>query len=126
MEDAMTLQDIANELVAGCRENRARENLTVLYAPDAVSVEAMDMGGMGRETHGVAGIDGKHQWWDDNHTVTGGKVDGPFLHGDDRFAVIFAMQGTNKADGTAFDMSEVGVYHVKDGKIVREEFFYMT
>ena len=120
----MTLSEIANELVAGCREDRARANLQKLYAPDAVSVEAMDMGGMGRETHGLAGIDGKHQWWDDNHTVTGGKIDGPFLHGDDRFAVIFAMQGTNKSDGKAFDMTEVGVYHVKGGKIVREEFFY--
>jgi ketosteroid isomerase-like protein len=123
MEDDVTLQEFANELVAGCREDRARANLTKLYAPDAVSVEAMDMGG-GRETRGVAGIDGKHQWWDDNHTVTGGKVEGPFLHGDDRFAVIFAMQGTNKADGKAFDMTEVGLYEVKGGKIVREEFFY--
>ena len=119
----MTLQDIANELVAGCREDRARANLQKLYAPDAVSVEAMDMGG-GRETVGLAGIDGKHQWWEDNHTMTGGRVDGPFLHGEDRFAVIFAMQGTTKADGKAFDMTEVGVYQVKDGKIVREEFFY--
>ncbi|MCX7286226.1 MAG: nuclear transport factor 2 family protein [Rhodobacterales bacterium] len=121
----MTLQEIANELVAGCREDRARQNLRKLYADDAVSVEAMDMGN-GRETNGVAGIDGKHQWWEDNHTITGGKVDGPFLHGDDRFAVIFAMQGSSKADGKAFDMNEVGIYHVKNGKIVREEFFYLT
>ncbi|RYH94436.1 MAG: nuclear transport factor 2 family protein [Acetobacteraceae bacterium] len=119
----MTLQEIANELVAGCREDRARENLPKLYAADAVSVEAMDMGG-GRETKGLAGIDGKHQWWEDNHAVTGGKVDGPFLHGEDRFAVIFAMQGTNKMDGKPFDMTEVGIYQVRDGKIVREEFFY--
>lgn len=119
----MTLRDIADELVAGCREDRARANLTKLYAPDAVSVEAMDMGG-GRETRGLAAIDGKHQWWEDNHTVTGGKVEGPFLHGDDRFSVVFAMQGINKADGKCFDMTEVGVYHVKNGKIVREEFFY--
>jgi ketosteroid isomerase-like protein len=119
----MTLKEIADELVAGCREDRARANLKKLYAPDAVSVEAMDMGN-GRETHGLAGIDGKHQWWEDNHTTTGGKVEGPFLHGADRFAVIFAMQGTTKADGKAFDMTEVGIYEVKDGKIVREEFFY--
>lgn len=119
----MTLQELANELVAGCREGRARANLTKLYAADAVSVESADMGG-GRETHGLQGIDGKHQWWEDNHTVTGGKVDGPFLHGDDRFAVMFASEGTTKADGKPFQMAEVGVYHVKDGKIVREEFFY--
>lgn len=119
----MTLKEVADALVAGCRENRARANLKVLYAPDAVSVEAMDMGG-GRETVGIAGIDAKHQWWDDNHTVTGGRVDGPFLHGDDRFAVIFAIEGVNKADGKAFSMTEVAVYHVAGGRIVREEFFY--
>ncbi len=119
----MTLSEIANELVAGCREGRARANLQTLYAADAVSVEAADMGG-GRETHGLAGIDGKHAWWEDNHTMTGGSVQGPFLHGDDRFAVFFVAEGTSKADGKAFVMSEVGVYQVKDGKIVREEFFY--
>ncbi|OYX25386.1 MAG: hypothetical protein B7Z10_06440 [Rhodobacterales bacterium 32-66-7] len=119
----MTLTEVANELVAGCRENRARANLKKLYAEDAVSVEAADMGA-GRETHGLAGIDGKHQWWEDNHSVTSGTVEGPYLHGQDRFAVIFTVAGTSKADGKAFDMTEVGVYHVKDGKIVREEFFY--
>jgi len=119
----MNLTELANELVAGCRENRARENLHILYAPDAVSVEATDMGG-GREAHGLAAIDGKHQWWEDNHTVTGGSVQGPFLHGDDRFAVIFAVEGTTKADNKPFTMLEVGVYHARDGKIVREEFFY--
>jgi ketosteroid isomerase-like protein len=122
----MTLSEVANELVAGCREGRARANLQKLYSADAVSAEAADMSGSGRETHGLAGIDGKHQWWEDNHTVTGGKVDGPFLHGEDRFGVIFSMQGTSKADGKAFDMTELGIYHVKGGKIVREEFFYPT
>ena len=34
----MTLQEIANELVAGCREDRERQNLDRLYALDAISV----------------------------------------------------------------------------------------
>jgi len=123
MEGIMTLSELANELVAGCREGRARENLQKLYAENAVSMEAADFGN-GREVHGLAGIDAKHQWWDDNHTMTGGSVEGPFPHGDDRFAVIFTAEGTTKADGKAFSMNEVAVYHVKDGKIVREEFFY--
>jgi ketosteroid isomerase-like protein len=119
----MTLNEIANELVAGCREGRERANLDRLYAPDAVSVEAMDMGG-GRETHGVAGIHGKHDWWSDAFTTHALTVEGPFTHGDDRFAVIFGMDTTNKATGKRAQEREVGVYHVKDGKIVREEFFY--
>lgn len=120
----MTLMDIANELVAGCREGRERENLDKLYADNVVSVEAADMGGQGRETHGLDGIKGKHDWWDANNEMTGGAISDPFPHGDDRFAVIFEVQGKDKTTGEPFDMKEVGVYHVADGKIVREEFFY--
>ncbi|MGL5012448.1 MAG: SnoaL-like domain-containing protein [Paracoccaceae bacterium] len=119
----MNVKEIADALVAGCREGRERENLDVLYAPDAVSVEAMDMGD-GAVTEGLAGIHGKHDWWEANHEVRDATVAGPFMHGDDRFAVIFGMEGTNKASGETFKMQEVAVYHVANGKIVREEFFY--
>ena len=120
----MNLKEIAQELVAGCREDRAKENLEKLYAPDAVSVEAMDMQGLGREPHGIEGIRGKHDWWESAHEVSGASVSDPFLHGEDRFAVIFEVQGKVKDSGETFDMKEIGVYHVADGKIVREEFFY--
>ncbi len=119
----MTLTDIANELVAGCREGRASANLDKLYAPDAVSVEAADMGG-GRETKGLAGIHGKHDWWESAHIIHGATVEGPFVHGDDRFAVIFGMDVETKETKERMQMREVAVYHVADGKIVREEFFY--
>ena len=50
----MDLKQIAEELVAGCREGRAKENLDKLYAADAVSVEAADAMGMGRELPAAA------------------------------------------------------------------------
>ncbi len=120
----MNLKEIADELVAGCKENRAKSNLDKLYSADAVSVEAADQQGMGRETKGLEGIKGKHDWWDSSTEVTGGDITGPFMHGEDRFAVIFEVQGKMKDSGESFDMREVAVYHVADGKIVREEFFY--
>ena len=120
----MSIKDIAAELVAGCRENRARDNLDKLYSADAVSVEAQDMNGQGRETKGLDGIKGKHDWWESNMEATGGSVSDPMIHGDDRFAVIFEVQGKEKATGKPFDMKEVAVYHVSGDKIVREEFFY--
>ncbi len=120
----MNLREIADELVAGCRENRAKENLDKLYAADAVSVEAADAMGMGRETHGRDAIRGKHEWWEGAHEVSDASVSDPFPHGEDRFAVIFEVQGKVKESGESFDMREVAVYHVADGKIVREEFFY--
>lgn len=119
----MDLKTIAEVLVAGCREGREVENFDRLYAEDAVSVEAADQGG-GREAHGREAIRAKHAWWNDNMEMTGGSVSDPLLHGDDRFAVIFEAEGREKAGGKEFSMKEVAVYHVADGRIVREEFFY--
>ena len=119
----MSLHEIAQELVAGCRENRAKENLTKLYAPDAVSVEAADMG-QGREARGVEAISAKHDWWESTMEVEEAHVSDPMPHGDDRFAVIFKMRAGEKGSGQMMDMEEVALYTVADGKITREEFFY--
>ncbi len=119
----MTLKEIADALVAGCREGREKQNLDVLYATDAVSVESADMG-QGRETVGLEGIHGKHDWWESTQIVHSSSVEGPFLHGDSSFAVIFEMDAEDKASGRRNQMREVAVYHVDGGKIVREEFFY--
>ncbi|MCA8883627.1 MAG: nuclear transport factor 2 family protein [Rhodobacteraceae bacterium] len=119
----MELKAIADALVAGCREGRTIENLAILYAPDAVSVEAVDSGG-GREAPGIDAIRGKHIWWEENFEVHSASVSDPMLHGPDRFAVIFELDATMKATGTREAMKEVALYTVKGGKIVREEFFY--
>ena len=119
----MTLNEIAAELVAGCREGREAENLSKLYADDAVSVEAADMG-MGREASGIDAIRGKHDWWESAFEVLEANVSDPFTHGEDRFAVRFAIKTKDKSTGEVSDMEEIAVYHVADGKIVREEFFY--
>ncbi|MFN3262785.1 MAG: nuclear transport factor 2 family protein [Pikeienuella sp.] len=119
----MMLEEVAEALAKGCREGREREGLKALYAPGAVSVEAEAMPGGGRETAGIAGIEGKHDWWEANFEVTGGDVAGPFLHAPDRFALVFSVEGRPKAGGDAFLMREVALYTVSGGKIVREEFF---
>lgn len=118
----MPVKEIADALVAGCREGRAAANLEVLYAPDAVSVEAADRGN-GRESKGLEAIRGKHDWWESAMEVTRAAVSDPMIHGDDRFAVIFEVSGRDKASGEAFDMREVAIYHLDGDKIVREEFF---
>ena len=119
----MTLKEIAEALVAACRSQGEAALLESHYAADIVSVEPVDMG-QGRETHGLDGVKGKHAWWDENFEVHGGDVQGPFLHGEDRFAVIFEIDATQKATGERTQMKEVALYTVAEGKIVREEFFY--
>lgn len=119
----MTLEEVARELVAGCREDREGANLDVLYAPGAVSVEAADMG-QGREYAGLDAIKAKHEWWNSTMEVAEAHVSDPMPHGDNRFAVIFRMTAGEKGSGQMSEMEEVGIYTVTDGKIVREEFFY--
>ena len=75
------------------------------------------------QLHLGSGVPRKNQWWVDNHEVHGLEVDGPFV-GDSQFAVRFKMDVTAKASGQRMQMTEVGVYTVKNDKIVREEFYY--
>lgn len=120
-----TLTDIANQLVKGCREQTQIDNIDKLYAEDAMSVEPFPMSGSdSRMVEGSAGIKGKHVWWNNMMEVHSIDVDGPYLHGEDRFSVIFEMDAINKEDGQRLKMKEIAVYHVSGGKIVREEFFY--
>ncbi len=119
----MRLDEIARELVAGCREGREEDNLDRLYSQDAVSVEAAAPSGVDRVTRGREGIHGKHAWWRETFIVHAQTVTGPFVHPDDRFAVIFEVDAEHKETGDRSQSHEVALYHVADGRIVREEFF---
>jgi ketosteroid isomerase-like protein len=119
----MDVKEIGTALVAGCNAGQAKANLRVLYAEDAQSVEAADMGN-GTTVTGLAAIEGKHDWWDAAHETHNATATGPFVHGHDRFGVIFEADATTRETGVRFQMKELAVYHVANGKIVREEFFY--
>ena len=120
----MTLKEIAEKLVAHCRAGTEAEGLDNLYADHAVSIEAAVMPGTdGRETSGLDGIRAKHAWWDAATEVHEFSAEGPFLHGDDRFAVIFEADFTMLEPGQRMQMREVAIYSVEDGKIVREQFY---
>lgn len=121
-----SMKATAEKLVGYCRSNDTIKGLDELYDPGAVSVEASAMPGTDSPaTEGVDGIKGKHEWWNNSFEVHSAAVDGPYPHGDDRFAVIFEMDVTHKESGQRSQMKEVGVYSVNEaGKIVREEFYY--
>lgn len=119
------LKEIADQLVENCRTGNEKQGLSDLYEPTAVSVEAIAAPGKSsRETIGVEAIQGKHDWWASTFEVHTGDAEGPFLHGDDRFSVIFSFEATNRETSERTAMKEVAVYTVSDGKIVREEFYY--
>lgn len=116
---------IAEELVSLCRAGRNMEAITSFYSPDIVSIESMGNATMPRESKGIDAIRRKNQWWAENNIVHSAVVDGPFV-GDDKFAVYYNYDVTSKPTGKRNSMEEMALYTVKDGKIVREQFFYRT
>lgn len=122
----MSAKEVGQELVEYCRKGKNWEAIDKLYSKDIVSVEAMGNPQMPAEMRGIEAVRGKNKWWEENNEVHSASVEGPFPH-KDRFAVKFHYETTPKTGpmkGKRLKMDEVGIYTVKDGKIVREEFFY--
>ena len=122
----MDTKQIGKTLVDLCNQGENMDAIDSLYSKDVVSVEATGSPEMPRESNGIDQIRAKNRWWYDNNEVHGGKAEGPFPN-EDRFAVKFFYDVTPKSGpmkGKRFQMNEVGLYTVKNGKIVREEFFY--
>jgi SnoaL-like domain len=117
----MNTEEVAKKVVELTRKQAWHEAVDALYAKDIVSVEAHSMGGGSPETRGIEGIRGKVDWWVGEMEVHNCKVSGPFV-AHDRFVVQYDMDVSNKKTKERMQLSEVGVYTVKDGKIVREEF----
>jgi ketosteroid isomerase-like protein len=117
----MSVQDIANDLVALCKAGKFDEAGEKYWAQDVLSVEAQP--GDMAEIRGIDGVRGKGEWWAANHEVHSSEVEGPYVNGD-QFVVRFKMDLTPKATGERGSMDEVGLYTVKHGKIVEERFFY--
>ncbi len=119
----MKTMEIARRLAELCRQGKNDEAIDLLFADDVVSVEAAAPPDGNREARGLAALKAKSQWWKDNHEVHAASVSGPWPH-DDMFVLGFQYDVTHKPSGQRMKMDEVGLYRVKDGKIVREEFFY--
>jgi ketosteroid isomerase-like protein len=117
----MNTEEVATRLVELCRNGEWRKALDELYAKDIVSVEAHEMENMPAEMRGIDQVRGKTDWWEKNMEVHSAKVSGPFV-ARDTFVVQFDVDVTEKASGKRMQMSEVGIYTVKDGKVAREEF----
>ena len=117
----MTTEQVAQRVVELCRKQAWKEALEALYDKGIVSVEAFGMGGESPEKRGIDQVRGKTEWWLQNMDVHSVKVGGPFV-AHDHFVVQYDIDVTDKNSKKRMQMSEVGVYTVKDGKIVREEF----
>lgn len=93
-----------------------------LYADDAVSIEPAHAQGM-QSVEGLDAIRQKGQQFQSAvEEMHGGYSTEPVIAGN-HFSVAMGMDVTLKGMGR-MKMDEIAVYEVKDGKIVKEQFFY--
>lgn len=115
-----TTQEIADVVVEACRRGAFIEPGDRFWSDDVVSREAFE--GPMAMVVGKAAVRAKGEWFAANHEVHEVKVEGPYVNGD-RFVVRFQMDVTLKG-GTRIAMDSMGLYTVKDDKIVEEVFLY--
>ena len=118
----MTTQEVANrfhELSQTGQWNVIQEEL---YSNDAVSIETTNSPGL-NTAEGMEALNTKGKKFGEMvEEMHGGYSNKPEVAGN-HFAVAMGMDITMKGMGRT-KMDEIAVYEVKDGKIVKEQFFY--
>lgn len=118
----MTTQEIAARLVELCRQDQYEQAQRELYATHAKSIEPAHAPGL-QTVEGLDNIFKKGEEFQQMvEAVHGGYVSDPIVAGN-YFSVGMGMDITMKGMGR-INMDEVAVYHVQDGKIVSEQFFF--
>ena|SRR5579871_4692475 len=117
----MTTQEVADKFYAYMQEGAFEKIYAELFSPDATSDETP--GSDWEKAEGIAAIHEKGKKWGDMvEAMYGGTTGKPVVAGD-YFISYMTMDFTPKG-GTRTNMEEIGLYHVKNGKIVSEQFFY--
>jgi ketosteroid isomerase-like protein len=117
--DVMNTQELAKAFTDLCAKGELEAAGKKFWSDDIVSREPMT--GDMAELKGRKAVEGKGEWWKANHEVHSFKVKGPYVHGD-QFVVRFEGEVTPKGQ-KRMHVDEVGLYTVRNGKIVEESFF---
>jgi hypothetical protein len=115
----MSTQEVAKRFTELCKSGKFDAAGKQFWSDEVVSLEPMS-GDMAR-LQGRKAVEGKGTWWAENNQVHGVKVEGPFVYGD-QFTVRFEMDVTPKGKSRTH-MTEIGLYTLKNDKIVEERFF---
>jgi len=115
---------IAKRLVELCRQGKYEEAQIELYSDDAVSIEMEGLPpGSVANVKGLDAIREKSREFNAGiEAVHGGSVSDPIVTGN-WFSIVLTLDATFKGRGRV-NMEEICVYQVRNGKIVREQFFY--
>ncbi len=115
-----TPMEIGADLVAMFNRGQMDEIVRKWYSPKITSIEGI---GANFAWDGLKATIAKGEEWMSDNVIHGASAEGPFV-GSTGFAVRYKMDVETKSSGKRQMMDEVGVYTVRDGKIVQEEFMY--
>ncbi len=117
----MSTKEVADKLVAMCREGKFADVYKEMFADDAVAIEP-DVSPAPRTEGKKALLQKAAQFNDMVEEMHAFSVSDPIV-ADSYFACTMLLDATMKGQGRQ-KMEEVCVYGVKDGKVVSEQFFY--
>jgi hypothetical protein len=117
----MEIQEIADLFVTWRNNDDAGRLRTELYSPDIESIEDGNMTEIGR-VRGMDGLKKKGRHLSQDFEVHGIKASEPVV-ADNWFSVKFEIDITDKHSCERSTLSEIGMYKVEDGKIVKEHYF---
>jgi hypothetical protein len=117
----MTTTEIANRLVELCKTGQNHVAYQELFAEDAIAIEP-DSAPV-KQTQGLSNLLAKMEVFRGMiKEFHGSGISEPLVAGN-FFSLTMWMETTSQ-DGNRSKMEEVCVYEVKDGKIVKEIFFF--
>lgn len=118
----MTTQEVANRFNELAQSGQFDKIQDELYGEDAESIEPAHSQGL-QSVKGLAAIKEKGKRFNEMvEEMHGGYSKDPVVAGT-HFSVAMGMDCTMKGQGR-INMEEIAVYEVKDGKIVKEQFFF--
>ncbi|HEV3250822.1 MAG TPA: SnoaL-like domain-containing protein [Puia sp.] len=123
-EKVMTTKGVAKRLSKLFKENKWSEAQDELFSKDAISIEPAHVAGEGMASvKGLDQIKKKGEQFNKSvEAVHGGYASEPVVAGN-HIAIAMGIDATYKGKGRQ-KMEEIVVYEVKNGKIVKEQFFF--
>ena len=120
----MTTKDVASRFQALANEGKFQAIQDELFSQDAESIEPASGISIGmKNAQGLDAIREKGKLFNEQvEEMHGGYSSDPVVGGD-YFSVAMGMDVTMKGAGR-MNLDEIAVYEVKDGKIIKEQFFY--
>ena len=121
-EAVMTTQEVADRLNQLFKENKWSQVQDELFSEDAESIEPEKSQGL-KSVKGLDAIRKKGEQFNNMvEEIHGGYSSEPVVGGN-FIAVAMGLDATMKGMGRT-KMDEIAIYEVKDGKIIKEQFFF--